>query len=134
MVLYRDLFARYLPRTTSEQVTEGEAVSPDELQAGDLVFFQPSKSQHVGIYLSDGEFAHASSSQGVTVSEINDPYWRRTYWTARRVLDVGSLAGASDFPSEAEEVTYQNKPRMPEVPPPPAHAPPQPRAAERVGW
>ncbi|MDX1531906.1 MAG: NlpC/P60 family protein, partial [Rhodothermales bacterium] len=55
----------------------------------DLVFFRTGPGQrHVGVYLGGGDFVHASSSDGVTVSALGG-YYDRTYWTARRVLPVG---------------------------------------------
>lgn len=85
--VYDDLFDLPLPRTTKEQAQVGQAVSERDLQVGDLVFFQPpTKSRHVGIYLSGGEFAHVSSSDGVTISRLDDRYWRSAYWTSRRLL------------------------------------------------
>ncbi|HET6566991.1 MAG TPA: NlpC/P60 family protein [Rhodothermales bacterium] len=84
--VYQDVFDIRLPRTTVQQATVGRKISPDELRPGDLVFFHPSRSNHVGIYLSNGEFAHASESRGVIISKFDQPYWQRSYWTARRVL------------------------------------------------
>lgn len=85
--VYRDLFGRRLPRTTSQQVQQGTQVSSKHLTVGDLVFFKlPGGKQHVGIYLKNHEFSHASTSQGVTVSSLDKPYWQRAYWTARRIL------------------------------------------------
>ena len=87
MSVYRDLFDLSLPRTTEEQVRVGQAVLPRALQAGDLVFFRPpGGAHHVGLYLSGGEFAHASTSEGVTISHLDEAYWREAYWTTRRVL------------------------------------------------
>lgn len=87
MTVYRDLFDLPLPRSTAEQVQVGQAVDADELQAGDLVFFRPlGRARHVGVYLSAGEFAHASTSEGVTISRLDEDYWRKAYWTTRRVL------------------------------------------------
>ena len=61
----------------------------DHLLPGDLVFFHPpNKIRHVGIYLGRGEFAHASTSTGVTISQMNSTYWRNAYWTARRVHGI----------------------------------------------
>lgn len=91
LALYRDLFGVEIPRTTSAQVQVGEEVSPEELQPGDLVFFRPGRSRHVGIYIQDGEFAHASESQGVTISRLDESYWDRAYWTSRRVLENGAV-------------------------------------------
>jgi cell wall-associated NlpC family hydrolase len=89
--IYKDIFGLQLPRTTAYQVQYGQTISGTELQTGDLVFFRPSKNgRHVGIYLGDSEFAHASKTSGVTVSRIDEPYWQQTYWTARRVLPEDS--------------------------------------------
>jgi cell wall-associated NlpC family hydrolase len=56
------------------------------LEAGDLVFFRPpGNPRHVGIYLSNNEFMHASKTQGVTISRIDPLYWGKYYWTARRL-------------------------------------------------
>jgi cell wall-associated NlpC family hydrolase len=85
--IYRDLFGLQLPRTTTDQVQYTNKIQSQTLQPGDLVFFRPSQTvRHVGIYLGEGEFAHASKSKGVMVSRMDDPYWREVYWTARRVL------------------------------------------------
>ena len=85
--VYRSLYGIELPRVTHEQIRAGRAVRQRDLLPGDLVFFLlPGKTRHVGIYLSRGEFAHASSSRGVMISHLDEPYWRRGYQTARRVL------------------------------------------------
>ncbi|MDH3218739.1 MAG: C40 family peptidase, partial [Gammaproteobacteria bacterium] len=60
-------------------------VSPRQIQPGDLVFFKTGwKKNHVGIYLRNGKFMHASSSRGVMISEIQNPYWSDAFWMARR--------------------------------------------------
>lgn len=85
--VFDDLFSVKLPRTTESLVRTGTTVSSQELRTGDLVFFHPpNKIRHVGIYLSKGEFAHASTTKGVTISKLNTPYWQNAYWTAKRVL------------------------------------------------
>ena len=81
------LFDIDLPRTTKTQIVSGRYVNKSELRAGDLVFFKPPfVSCHVGIYLSNGEFVHASKSSGVTISKISPEYWSKYYWTGRRIL------------------------------------------------
>jgi cell wall-associated NlpC family hydrolase len=91
--VYRAEFQMSLPRTTDRQVRVGRAVSRSALQPGDLVFFRHGrKDYHVGIYLSDGEFLHTSSSEGVVVSPLDRAYWTERWWQARRLLD---LNGAS---------------------------------------
>ena len=77
-----------LPRAADGQFYVGTRVSMNNLRAGDLVFFEtyePGPS-HVGIYMGDGEFIHAGSSTGVTVSGLYDRYWGERYIGACRVL------------------------------------------------
>ncbi|MOA21432.1 Murein DD-endopeptidase MepS/Murein LD-carboxypeptidase precursor [compost metagenome] len=61
----------------------------DELKEGDLVFFKiKSRSiTHIGIYLGDNRFAHASSSRGVVISNLNEPYYSRYFYKGGRILD-----------------------------------------------
>lgn len=78
-----------LGRTAADQYKQGQAVKKSDLAPGDLVFFETYKSgaSHSGIYIGDSKFIHASTSQGVTISSINDPYyWSPKYLGAKRVL------------------------------------------------
>lgn len=84
--IHQDLFGLRLPRTTEDQVHQGRKVAADELQTADLVFFKTGwRTRHVGIYLGDGRFLHASTSRGVMISSLDNPYWQRHYWTSRRI-------------------------------------------------
>jgi probable lipoprotein NlpC len=75
-----------LPRSTDEQVNIGTAITARELAPGDLVFFKTGKAtRHVGIYLEDGKFLHASTEKGVMISRMDDSYWAKAYWKAVRV-------------------------------------------------
>jgi cell wall-associated NlpC family hydrolase len=85
--IYRDAFGIELPRTTREQAKLGKSMALEDLQPGDLVFFKPpTYPRHVGIFLSQSEFVHASKNKGVTISKIDTHYWGKYYWTARRIL------------------------------------------------
>src|SRR5699024_124730 len=76
----------HLPRTTVKQARVGTRVSRSSLERGDLVFFRTGRrSHHVGIYLGNGRFMHASASQGVTISSLDNVYWRSHYWQSRRL-------------------------------------------------
>ena len=76
-----------VPRTTAELLKEGEPVARNQLAVGDLVFFRLARgNRHVGIYLGDEAFLHASVSSGVMQSSLENPYWRQRYWQARRLV------------------------------------------------
>ena len=83
---YRDVFRIDLPRYTEDQADTGRRVSRKKLRGGDLVFFKTGWFKyHVGVYIADGKFIHASESKGVIQSSLNSDYWSRRYWKARRV-------------------------------------------------
>ena len=77
-----------LKRTADDQMNyNGTAVSRDNLQVGDLVFFgSGSYANHVGIYIGSGNFVHAANpSSGVRVSSLNETYYANRYIGARRI-------------------------------------------------
>lgn len=84
---YKNIYNISLPRTTKNQVRKGKRVYLYELRTGDLLFFETGwDERHVGIYLEKGKFMHASSSKGVKISSIRNPYWKDHYWQARRLF------------------------------------------------
>ncbi|TNH04979.1 endopeptidase [Testudinibacter sp. TR-2022] len=77
-------FGMSMPRSTAEQRHVGSKINKSELEFGDLVFFR--KNNHVGIYIGNNQFIHASTSQGVTTSSLSENYWARNYTQSRRVI------------------------------------------------
>jgi len=84
----RDIFKVNLKRTAAEQYEQSEKIEWNNLKEGDLIFFKTegrSRISHVGIYLANNKFAHASTSQGVTIGDLSDPYWQRRLYSMGRV-------------------------------------------------
>lgn len=77
-----------LPRETKQQASIGTQIDKDELLPGDLVFFKTGSGQnglHVGIYDTNNQFIHASTSKGVMRSSLDNVYWQKNFWQARRI-------------------------------------------------
>ncbi|WP_391120201.1 C40 family peptidase [Psychrobacillus sp. L3] len=81
----------YLPRTAAGMYSTGTSVKKSNLAVGDLVFFNTTGKgvSHVGMYIGSGKFIHASTSKGVRVDKLNDPYyWGSKYVGAKKVAKV----------------------------------------------
>jgi len=87
-IIFKNVFNLSLERSARLQYTQGSVIEKgDELKVGDLVFFNTRKRVrpgHVGIYIGDNLFAHASSKKGVTITELDYEYYSRTFMGARR--------------------------------------------------
>ena len=119
-----------LPHNSASMAKEGVKVAKEKLRKGDLVFFNTSGKgiSHVGIYIGDGKFAHASTSKGVVITPLSDKYYAKRYVTARRILsdsayekiaaaqpaeeplpEIASAADTADVPEDeasAEDAAY----------------------------
>lgn len=88
--VYGQIAGIQLPRSSQEISRHGTALEPVDLQPGDLVFFNTLDRafSHVGVYVGENRFIHASSSQTGTVmmSDMNQPYWSKRFDGARRLL------------------------------------------------
>lgn len=77
-----------LPRTAEAQSRVGKKVTRSELEPGDLVFFNTEKSgsiNHVGIYVGNNDFIHASRTLGITVTSLDSSYYKNILVTASRI-------------------------------------------------
>lgn len=86
-MMYSNLFGFSVPRTCREQFGAVKRILMSDLQEGDLIFFNTRGGvSHVGIYLQNNKFVHASSSEGVTITDLSDPYW------SRRIISAGRFS------------------------------------------
>jgi cell wall-associated NlpC family hydrolase len=87
--VFKHTLGKSLPRSSSEISQIGIKQRADNLQPGDLVFYNTlhKSYSHVGIYLGDGQFIHSpSSGKSVSIVNMNEPYWEQRYNGARRIM------------------------------------------------
>jgi cell wall-associated NlpC family hydrolase len=102
--VFNDTFGFLLPRKSSQMSKVGLQIRKDELQPGDLVFFNTMRHafSHVGIYLGDNKFIHApSKGKSIRVDDMTKVYWEKRYNGARRVEN------SADFDVMSEEQRQQ---------------------------
>lgn len=93
-VFFASLYGMALPRTAKMQYDLSRRISRTELKEGDLLFFNTTGGvSHVGMYLCNNKFVHASSSNGVTISDMFDPYY------AARIIGVGRIQEDIESPA-----------------------------------
>jgi cell wall-associated NlpC family hydrolase len=95
--VFRESLGLSLPRTSRDISRIGETVRRDELQPGDLVFFNTLRRgfSHVGIYLGEHRFVHAPASGGeVRVEDMRQGYWTKRFNGARRIASAEASSQA----------------------------------------
>ncbi|MBU1566051.1 MAG: C40 family peptidase [Proteobacteria bacterium] len=106
-----------LPHSSGDQFRslELQKINTRELQTGDLVFFanqgkKKKRINHVGVYLSDGRFIHASSSEGIIVSRLSEKYWKKRFVGSKRHVALTSAGDNNDFRFESylQMAVHQN--------------------------
>lgn len=86
-IVFDEYFGIDLPTNTRTQLNAGKGIRRAAVHTGDLVFFRTGrKTLHVGIAVNQGEFLHASTSNGVMISKLGNSYWRNRFLAARRVF------------------------------------------------
>ena len=98
----QDIYQIKIPRTAQEQFNACEKIEENDLREGDLVFFHGTAGRrspyisHVGIYVANNKFVHASSSgSGVTISDLNDEYFKKHFAGSGRMLNRQQLQANS---------------------------------------
>ena len=94
--LFATVYGLSIPRTAREQYSLTNRISRTELKEGDLIFFNTRGGiSHVGVYLQNNKFVHASTSGGVMISDIFDEYWARKFVGVGRLKSAESVAISS---------------------------------------
>lgn len=85
--LYLQVYKKTISSNTKALVNEVKKINESDLKEGDLVFFKTDGKSisHVGVYLLNHKFVHASTKKGVMVSDMNEPYFKQTYVSSGRV-------------------------------------------------
>lgn len=121
MMVYDDVYGLKLPRTSVQMREYALPIAEKDLAPGDLVFFctsGASRVNHVGLYIGSGKMIHASLSQGVTESSLDEKYYRQRFHSAGRVVHVGKNAhvnqsadtsSATTLPSDRRELKNRIK-------------------------
>lgn len=80
-ILYKEVYKKELPRSTKDIAKQLNKVKQSKLEEGNLIFFniEGKKNAHVGIYLMNNKFVHASTSKGVIISSLENPYYKKAY-------------------------------------------------------
>jgi murein DD-endopeptidase / murein LD-carboxypeptidase len=85
--ILRNVYGVEVPRTAAEQYNFAQPISDAEIKEGDLVFFKSGRGiSHVGLFVGNNKFVHAATSEGVTITDLNDSYWSKRYAGAGRVI------------------------------------------------
>lgn len=85
--LYLNVYKKTISSSTKALVGEVKKIKESDLKEGDLVFFITNEKSisHVGVYLQNNKFVHASTKRGVMISDLTEPYFKKTYACSGRV-------------------------------------------------
>lgn len=113
MEVYRTVTGLKIPRNSAAQQEFCIPMKRDKLETGDLVFFSSKKGggrvSHVGLYVNDGVFIHASTSSGVIASHLDENYYATHYHSAGRVPGF-KRSGAKSAGEKAKKKSEKTKP------------------------
>ncbi len=85
--VYNEVYGKKLQRSSYDMVKDVKFISKNKMKTGDILFFKISgkKISHVGIYIADNKFIHAATKSGVTVDDLNQEYYKKSFYKAGRV-------------------------------------------------
>ena len=87
--IYWKVYRKNLSRSSKQLYKDSRKISMNKAEPGDLVFFATTKKKkeptHVGIYLKNNKFIHASTSRGVIVSDLDEPYYKKAFLNIRKI-------------------------------------------------
>jgi hypothetical protein len=94
-VLFASVYGIALPRTSKEQFNISTKVSREDIKEGDLIFFNTTGGvSHVGFYIQNNKFVHASTTGGVTISDLDEEYWSRKFLCVRRIEETSTASSS----------------------------------------
>jgi probable lipoprotein NlpC len=85
--VYKEVYGKQLQRSSKDIVKDVKYISKKEMKAGDILFFKINGKSisHVGIYIADNKFIHASTKNGVVVNDLGQEYYQKAFYKAGRV-------------------------------------------------
>jgi probable lipoprotein NlpC len=85
--VYKDVYGKKLHRSSKDMVNDVRFVSKKDLKAGDLIFFKINSKEitHVGIYIGENKFIHATTRKGVVIDNLMQEYYAKSFYKAGRV-------------------------------------------------
>jgi murein DD-endopeptidase / murein LD-carboxypeptidase len=85
--LYKSVYKKNLTGTSSSIFTQCKEISKNDLREGDLLFFKIEKNEisHIGIYLQNNKFIHATTKKGVMINDMDEAYYKKYFFKAGRV-------------------------------------------------
>lgn len=86
-ILCKDVYNKTVEIPSSKIYSMTQPINISEIQEGDLVFFkiESSKISHVGVYLQNNKFIHASTKKGVIINDLNEAYYKKYFYKAGRL-------------------------------------------------
>jgi len=86
--VYKEIYNIDMYRSSADQLKNVTEIGKNQLKTGDLVFFKigNNKVSHVGIYLGENKFIHATTQKGVIVNNLDEEYYKKYYYTSGRVI------------------------------------------------